>query len=77
MRVETQDLDDYRRELTAAFEARGLGRAGSAEVVEARIRRLAALVDRPQATTDTVLAVTGRPARSFADWAVDHAGDFA
>ncbi|MEU8634966.1 NAD(P)H-binding protein [Amycolatopsis sp. NPDC048633] len=77
VRVETQDLDDYRRELTAAFEARGLGRVGSAEVVEARIRRLAALVDRPQATTETVLAVTGRPARSFADWADDHAGDFA
>jgi uncharacterized protein YbjT (DUF2867 family) len=77
VRVETQDLDDYRRELAAAFEARGLGRVGSAEVIEARIRRLAALVDRPQATTDTVLAVTGRPARSFAEWAGDHAGDFA
>jgi uncharacterized protein YbjT (DUF2867 family) len=77
VRVETQDLDDYRRELTAAFEARGLGRVGSAEVVEARIRRLAALVDRPQATTETVLAVTGRPARSFEEWAGDHAGDFA
>ncbi|WIY02787.1 NAD(P)H-binding protein [Amycolatopsis mongoliensis] len=75
--VEPQDLDDYRRELTAAFEARGLGRVGSAEVIEARIRRLAALVGRPQATTETVLAVTGRPARSFAEWAGDHAGDFA
>ncbi|GLY43573.1 nucleotide-diphosphate-sugar epimerase [Amycolatopsis sp. NBRC 101858] len=77
VRVETQDLDDYRRELTAAFEARGLGRVGSAEVIEARIRRLAALVDRPQETTETVLAVTGRPARSFAEWAGDHAEDFA
>ncbi|MEV6641235.1 NAD(P)H-binding protein [Amycolatopsis sp. NPDC051371] len=77
VRLETQDLGDYRRELTAAFEARGLGRVGSAEVIEARIRRLAALVDRPQATTETVLAVTGRPARSFAEWADDHAGDFA
>ncbi|MEU0789187.1 NAD(P)H-binding protein [Amycolatopsis sp. NPDC005961] len=77
VRLETQDLGDYRRELAAAFEARGLGRVGSAEVIEARIRRLAALVDRPQATTETVLAVTGRPARSFAEWAGDHAGDFA
>jgi uncharacterized protein YbjT (DUF2867 family) len=77
VRVETQDLESYRRELTAAFEARGLGRVGSAEVIEARIRRLAALVDRPQETTETVLAVTGRPARSFAEWAGDHAGDFA
>lgn len=77
VRVEAQDLDDYRHELTAALEARGLGRVGSAEVIEARIRRLAALVDRPQATTETVLAVTGRSARSFAEWAGDHAGDFA
>jgi uncharacterized protein YbjT (DUF2867 family) len=77
VRVEPQDLDDYRRELTAAFAARGLGHVGSADVVEARIRRLAALVDRPQPTTETVREVTGRPARSFAEWAADHAGDFA
>ena len=77
VRVEVQDLDDYRRELTAAFEARGLGAVGSVDVVEARIRRLAALVGRPQPTTETVLAVTGRPARGFAGWAEDHAVDFA
>jgi uncharacterized protein YbjT (DUF2867 family) len=77
VRVETQGLDEYRRELTAAFEARGLGSAGSAEVIEARIRRLAALVDRPQPTTETVREVTGRPARGFAEWAADHAGDFS
>ncbi|MEA5367464.1 NAD(P)H-binding protein [Amycolatopsis sp., V23-08] len=75
--VERQDLDDYRRELTTAFEARGLGTVGSADVVEARIRRLAALVDRPQPTTETVLEVTGRPARGFAVWAEDHAAEFA
>jgi uncharacterized protein YbjT (DUF2867 family) len=77
VRVEVQDLDDYRRELTTAFEARGLGTVGSADVVEARIRRLAALVDRPQPTTETVLKVTGRPARGFAEWAEDHVADFA
>ena len=76
VRVEVQDLDDYRRELTAAFAARGLGSVGSAEVVEARIRRLAALVDRPQATTETVRDVTGRPARTFAEWAAEHAAAF-
>ncbi|MEV4147303.1 NAD(P)H-binding protein [Amycolatopsis sp. NPDC049691] len=76
VRVEVQDLDDYRRELTAAFAARGLGSVGSAEVVEARIRRLAALVGRPQATTATVRDVTGRPARTFAEWAADHAAAF-
>jgi uncharacterized protein YbjT (DUF2867 family) len=77
VRVEEQDLDDYRRELTALFAARGLGRVGAADVVEARIRRLAALVDRPQPTTETVREVTGRPARGFAEWAADHAADFA
>ncbi|MEV6878810.1 NAD(P)H-binding protein [Amycolatopsis sp. NPDC051128] len=77
VRVEPQDLDDYRRELTTVFAARGLGRVGSADVVEARIRRLAALVDRPQPTTDTVREITGRPARSFAEWAADHAADFS
>lgn len=76
VRVEVQDLDDYRRELTTAFEARGLGAVGSADVVEARIRRLAALVDRPQPTTETVRTVTGRPARGFPEWAADHAAAF-
>ncbi|MFI5589191.1 SDR family oxidoreductase [Amycolatopsis sp. NPDC051758] len=76
VRVEAQDLDEHRRELTAVFEARGLGSVGSADVVEARIRRLAALVDRPQPTTTTVLDVTGRPARGFAEWAADHAAEF-
>ncbi|MCR6489388.1 NAD(P)H-binding protein [Amycolatopsis sp. OK19-0408] len=77
VRVEAQDLDDYRRELTAVLEARGLGRVGSAEVVEARIRRLAALVDRPQPTTETVREITGHAARGFAEWAADHVRDFA
>jgi hypothetical protein len=27
--------------------------------------------------TTTVLEVTGAPARSFRDWALDHASDFA
>jgi uncharacterized protein YbjT (DUF2867 family) len=77
VRVEAQDLDDYRAELSAVFEARGLGSVGSADVVEARIRRLAALVDRPQPTTGTVGEVTGHPARGFAGWAADHAAEFS
>jgi uncharacterized protein YbjT (DUF2867 family) len=72
IRVELQDLDDYRQTLSAiAAEARW-----SPEIVEARIRRIAALVDHPAPTTDTVREVTGRPARTFADWAADHASDF-
>jgi len=37
----------------------------------------AAAVDRPAPVTTTVLEVTGAPARSFHDWALDHAGNFA
>jgi uncharacterized protein YbjT (DUF2867 family) len=64
--VELQDLDDYRRSLSR----------WSPEIVEARIRRIAALVDHPAPTTDTVREVTGRAARTFAEWAADHASDF-
>jgi uncharacterized protein YbjT (DUF2867 family) len=64
--VELQDLDEYRLSLSR----------WSPEIVEARIRRIAALVDHPAPTTDTVREVTGRPARTFADRAADHASDF-
>jgi hypothetical protein len=37
----------------------------------------AAAVGQPALVTSTVLEVTGAPARSFHDWAVDHAVDFA
>ena len=37
----------------------------------------AAGVGRPAPVTSTVLDITGAPARSFHDWAADHAGDFA
>jgi uncharacterized protein YbjT (DUF2867 family) len=37
----------------------------------------AAAVGLPAPVTSTVLEVTGQPARSFRDWATDHAGDFA
>lgn len=37
----------------------------------------AAAVGQPALVTSTVLEVTGTPARSFGDWARDHADDFA
>jgi len=37
----------------------------------------AAAVGQPALVTSTVLDVTGAPARSFHDWVVDHARDFA
>ncbi|PXX63159.1 uncharacterized protein YbjT (DUF2867 family) [Nocardia tenerifensis] len=38
---------------------------------------LAAMVDTPGRATSTVHEVTGAPARGFAEWAADHAADFA
>ncbi|XRQ08727.1 SDR family oxidoreductase [Actinomadura welshii] len=37
----------------------------------------AALVETPEQVTADVAAVLGRPARTFAQWAADHAADFA
>ncbi|MFE1251792.1 NAD(P)H-binding protein [Streptomyces sp. NPDC058735] len=59
-------------------EARVLmGRAMPAPVVEMVLGYLADAVVHPPAVVDTVEHVTGVPARTFAQWAVDHAGDFA
>ena len=41
------------------------------------LRAYAAAVGQPAFVTSTVLEVTGMPARSFHEWAIDHAGDFA
>jgi uncharacterized protein YbjT (DUF2867 family) len=36
----------------------------------------ASLIDEPELVTQTVAEVTGHPARTFRDWARDHAGEF-
>jgi uncharacterized protein YbjT (DUF2867 family) len=65
--VERQDLDEHRRDLA---------RWGPPEVAEALIRHAAAAVDAPPPVTGDVERITGRPARTFAAWARDHAADF-
>lgn len=47
-----------------------------AEYAEAALAHWATLVDAPERATDDVERVTGRPARTFAQWARDHAADF-
>jgi hypothetical protein len=37
----------------------------------------AAAVDRPALVTSTIEEITDTPARSFREWATDHAADFA
>ncbi|MFI9383042.1 NAD(P)H-binding protein [Kutzneria sp. NPDC052558] len=47
-----------------------------AAVADGLIAAHAALVTHPEVVTDTVPRLLGRPARTFADWAADHAADF-
>ncbi|MFE9106220.1 Rossmann-fold NAD(P)-binding domain-containing protein [Actinomadura geliboluensis] len=60
---------------TDAARARMLADGRPAPLVEALI---AASVRRPasELTTDHVERLTGRPARSFTEWALDHAAEF-
>ncbi|WP_214411037.1 NAD(P)H-binding protein [Sphaerisporangium fuscum] len=67
VRFAVQDLEEYREELSAWT---------TPQVADAVIRESAAAVDRPTPVTDTVQKVTGRPARTYGEWARDHAGDF-
>jgi uncharacterized protein YbjT (DUF2867 family) len=47
-----------------------------AELVDGILHSAAGFVTRPEPVTTTVQDVTGVPARTFAQWAVDHADDF-
>jgi uncharacterized protein YbjT (DUF2867 family) len=44
--------------------------------LEHGLRYWASLVDQPETVTGVVEEVTGKPARTFAQWAQDHASDF-
>ncbi|WP_067813901.1 NAD(P)H-binding protein [Actinomadura kijaniata] len=46
-------------------------------VVDALLTFWAEAVDRPQPVSSEVERITGRPARTFAEWAADHVRDFA
>jgi uncharacterized protein YbjT (DUF2867 family) len=50
---------------------------GSPAFADAALAGWAALVQTPEQVTGDVAAVLGRPARTFAQWAADHAADFA
>jgi uncharacterized protein YbjT (DUF2867 family) len=60
----------------------GLARAhllaewGDEAFADAALSYWASLVEHPERVTDTVERITGRPARTFRDWARDHAADF-
>jgi uncharacterized protein YbjT (DUF2867 family) len=68
LRVREQALDVARREYAAVL---------GDEHVDAAIAHWATLADAPERATDDVARVTGHPARTFAQWARDHADNFA
>jgi uncharacterized protein YbjT (DUF2867 family) len=63
--------DEARAELHQLF-----GKAATAEIVETRIRYYLEALDGPYDIDRTVEDVIGRPARTFAEWALDHKADF-
>lgn len=69
---------DVRWEEIPAEEARAslLAQGWDPEFVEHGLAYWASLVDHPETVTGVVAEVTGKPARTFAEWATDHAADF-
>jgi uncharacterized protein YbjT (DUF2867 family) len=69
---------DVRFEELTTDEARGeMGRTLPAPVVESLLAMFAEMVDHPPALNGVVVEqVTGHPARTYATWAADHAGEF-
>ncbi|GAQ52026.1 NAD(P)H-binding protein [Streptomyces acidiscabies] len=67
VRYEDVPPETAREELRAAMPA---------DFADTVLAYLAAGVGHPAPVEDTVARVTGRPARTFAQWAADHAADF-
>jgi uncharacterized protein YbjT (DUF2867 family) len=68
LRFEELSHESAREQMLATFPA---------PVADMLLSAYAAAVGQPALVTSTVFKVTGAPARSFRDWAMDHAGDFA
>ncbi|MFI6231541.1 NAD(P)H-binding protein [Micromonospora echinospora] len=68
VRFEEVSLDEAIEQMKAA--------GYPAELVEAVMPAQAAMLDNPEPVTDEVERITGTPARSFREWAMDHAADF-
>lgn len=68
LQVEEKPADEARADYAAMM---------GPEFAEQALRHWAGLVDDPEQVSDDVSKIIGRPARSFAEWADDHAVDFA
>ncbi len=63
-------------EIPAGQAREAMLRYAPAPIVDAVLGQLAAAVDHPPVLTDTVRAMTGRPARTFQEWAREPPDDF-
>ncbi|MFI9639166.1 NAD(P)H-binding protein [Micromonospora sp. NPDC051925] len=76
--------DDARAELRARFGPRlqeliqegVIGPTDPPGIIETRIRYYLEALDGPAEVDGTVEKILGKPARTFAEWAVDHRADF-
>jgi uncharacterized protein YbjT (DUF2867 family) len=67
LRIEEVSPDEWRRECLPIWPA---------TVVNTLLDAWAAAVGQPAFVTSTVAELTGAPARTFLDWAIDHAAQF-
>lgn len=84
--LEIEDItgDDARAVLQKRFGPRieelirdgVVDRMATSEIIETRIRYYVEALDGPAEIDGTVEKVLGKPARTFAEWAVDHKADF-
>jgi hypothetical protein len=68
LRVDEVPAETARHEL--------LDGGASPELADAALAYWAKLIAEPEPVTRTVREITGIPARTFREWATDHAGDF-
>ncbi|MGW7480483.1 SDR family oxidoreductase [Nonomuraea muscovyensis] len=68
LRFDEQPREEARAEMIAAW--------GDPAMVDGALDHWASIVAEPEPVTTTVEEVTGRPARTFREWAHDHAADF-
>jgi uncharacterized protein YbjT (DUF2867 family) len=67
LRIEEMSPDEARRDLLALMPA---------FVVNMLLDAWAAAIGQPALVTSTAAEITGAPARTFRDWASDHAAEF-
>ncbi|MFG3436648.1 SDR family oxidoreductase [Nonomuraea sp. NPDC047897] len=68
LRFDEQPREEARAQMITAW--------GDPAVVDGALDHWASIVAEPEPVTTTVEEVTGRPARTFREWAHDHAADF-